>query len=225
MEDLIRILSTKKLLSNQKQYLLNANFSVVEADFIGIKFNKFDLKKDNDFLVFTSQNAVESVMQNTAILEELKHKKCFCVGEKTKGLLEQKGFEVVHFSEYASELASIICNQYQKNSFTFFSGNLRKDILPDSMQLAQIPFEEIEVYQTVLKPIKVVQKPDGILFFSPSAIASYLKKNIITDEICFCIGSSTASALEGITPIQIVANNPSVENVIIQCINYYSQKA
>jgi len=225
MEDLIRILSTKKLLSNQKQYLLNANFSVVEADFIGIKFKKFDLKKDNNFLVFTSQNAVESVMQNTEILEELKYKKCFCVGEKTKALLEQKGFEVIHFSEYASELASIICNQYQKSSFTFFSGNLRKDILPDAMQLAQISFDEIGVYRTVLKPIEIALKPDGILFFSPSAIESYLKKNTITDEVCFCIGATTAAALEGITTKRIIANNPSVENVIIQCINYYSQKA
>ena len=37
MQESPRILSTKKLLPNQKQFLLNANFAVIEADFIEIK--------------------------------------------------------------------------------------------------------------------------------------------------------------------------------------------
>jgi len=37
---------------------------------------------------------------------------------------------------------------------------------------------------------------DGILFFSPSAVESYLKSNTIKDEMCFCIGETTAEALE-----------------------------
>ena len=58
MENQIRIVSTKKLLTNQKQYLLNANFSVVEADFIGIKNIDFTVGNDNEFLIFSSQNAL-----------------------------------------------------------------------------------------------------------------------------------------------------------------------
>ena len=83
MENQIRILSTKKLLTNQKQYLLNANFSVVEADFIGIKNIDFTVGNDNEFLIFSSQNAVESVLKNKNIAQLLP-KRCFCVGEKTK---------------------------------------------------------------------------------------------------------------------------------------------
>lgn len=223
MENPIRIVSTKKLLPNQKQYLLNADFSVIEADFIGIKHKNFTIENDSEFLIFTSQNAVESVLKNGKV-DTLLPKRCFCVGEKTKALLEQNGFVVLVCADYAAELASIICNKYLKQTFTFFSGNLRRDILPEAMQLAQIQFKEVEVYETEFTPHKIYTKTDGILFFSPSAVESYVKENTITDEMCFCIGVATAEAVEKITTNCIIANQPSVENVIIQCINYYSKK-
>lgn len=223
MENQIRIVSTKKLLPNQKQYLLNANFSVVEADFIGIKLKNFLFEDTSEFLIFTSQNAVESVLKNNKI-DTIVPKRCFCVGEKTKALLEQNGFVVLVCTDYAAELASIICNKYLKHTFTFFSGNLRRDILPEAMQLAQIQFKEIEVYETIFTPNIIPAKPDGILFFSPSAVESYLKENTITNEMCFCIGVATAETVEKTTANVRIANQPSVENVIIQCINYYSKK-
>jgi len=223
MENQLRVLSTKKLLPNQRQYLLNADFSVIEADFIQVSNKEFAFENHNDYLIFTSQNAVESVLQNQNAAN-YKSVKCFCVGDKTKVLLEQNGFEVIFTSDYSAELASVICNQYPKNNFTFFSGSLRRDILPDAMQLAQIKYDEVEVYETTLIPSKIVSKPDGILFFSPSAVESYFKANTITNEMCFCIGNSTAAAVEEVTQQLIIANKPTVENVIVQCINYYNKQ-
>jgi uroporphyrinogen-III synthase len=222
MESQVRIVSTKKLLPNQKQFLLNANFSLIEADFVKIELKKFSVNNDSRFLIFSSQNAVESVLKNSK-LEQLKVKKCFCVGQKTKTALELHGFIVQETADYASELASIICNQYSEESFTFFSGNLRREILPEALTLAKVKFEEIEVYQTMLTPHKISSKPNGILFFSPSAVESYLQANTITDEICFCIGKTTAEPVEKITSNCIIATQPSIENVIIQSIKYYNQ--
>jgi uroporphyrinogen-III synthase len=222
MKNQVRIVSTKKLQANQKQYLLNANFSVVEADFIKIKLKKFTFKSKFQNLIFSSQNAVESVLKNSK-LDQLRTKKCFCVGQKTKETLELHGFRVLECADYASELASTICNQYSEESFVFFSGNLRKEILPDSLTLANVRFEEIEVYETILTPQAINSKPNGILFFSPSAVESYVQANTITDEICFCIGKTTAEPVEKITSHCIIANQPSIENVIIQCIKYYSE--
>ena len=64
MENQIRLLSTKKLLESQKQLLLSANFAIEEADFINVVNRHFEIKIINDFLIFTSQNAVESVLEN-----------------------------------------------------------------------------------------------------------------------------------------------------------------
>lgn len=222
MRNQLRIVSTKKLQANQKQYLLNANFSVVEADFIKIKLKKFTYKSKFQNLIFSSQNAVESILKNNK-LELLRSHNCFCVGQKTKIALELSGFKVIESADYASELASTICNQYNEESFVFFSGNLRREILPDSLTLSKVRFEEIEVYETILTPQGINSKPDGILFFSPSAVESYLQANIITDEICFCIGKATAEPVEKMTTNCIIANQPSIENVIIQCIKYYNE--
>jgi uroporphyrinogen-III synthase len=220
MQNQIRILSTKKLSEKQKQPLLTANFSVFEQDFIAIQNKNFDIETTNDYLIFTSQNAVESVLRNKKLVE-IQSRKCFCVGEKTKALLEENGFEVIEYSAYAAELASIICSQYSKNSFSFFCGNIRRDVLPDALRLVQITLDEIEVYETILTPHKIDFIPNGILFFSPSGVQSYLQENKIENENCFCIGNTTAEALKDITKNVIIAHQPTVESVVMKCIENY----
>ena len=224
MKEPIRILSTKKLLINQKQFLLNANISLVEADFISIKQKKVAIETVNENLIFTSQNSVLSVVENlegTETLDLLRKKNVFCVGMKTKGLLEENGFNVIAYTGYAADLAEIITLIYGKEKFTFFSGNLRRDTLPEALSNAEITFNEVEVYKTNLTPQKISGTFDGILFYSPSGIESYLKNNKIKNETCFCIGTTTADALENITNNVVIANQPTIENVIIQCINFY----
>ena len=220
MKNTITILSTKILLSPQKQVLLDAGFTVTEANFIKTENSDFDLKGINDNLIFTSQNAAQSVLLHPKA-EELKSKNVFCVGMKTKALLEENGFNVEVYLDYASDLAEIITLIYAKESYTFFSGNLRKETLPKALKTAKVNFNEIQVYETTLTPQKIKTPVDGILFFSPSAIESYLKDNKIKNEICFCIGETTASSLEKITRNIIIADQPSVENVIEDVIEEY----
>jgi uroporphyrinogen-III synthase len=220
MSNPINILSTKILLSNQKQALLDAGFSVTEANFIKTENSDFDLKGINNNLIFTSQNAAQSVLLHPKC-EELKSKNVFCVGIKTKALLEENGFNVDVYVDYASDLAEIITLIYSNESFTFFSGNLRKETLPKALKAAKVNFNEIQVYETTLTPQKIKTAVDGILFFSPSAIESYLKDNKIKNEICFCIGETTAEALDKTTRNIIVADQPSVENVIEDVIEEF----
>ena len=221
MQDPIRILSTKKLSEKQKQ-LLAADFVVFDQDFIAIRNTGFDIENISDYLIFTSRNAVESVLGNKKITE-IKTRKCFCVGEKTKAILEENDFEVLAAADYAAELASIICRQYAKSSFTFFCGNIRRDVLPDALKLMGIKLDEIEVYKTVLTPKKIDFVPNGILFFSPSAVESYLMQNEIENENCFCIGNTTAEALKNKTQNIIIAGQPAIESVIIKCIENYKR--
>lgn len=217
----INIVSTKKLLPNQKQLLLDRDFVVIEEDFIATKIKNFELSKINDNLIFTSQNAVQSVLLHPNC-SELKSKNVFCIGLKTKKLLAENGFNVIAYTGYAADLAEIISLIYNKESYTFFSGNLRRDILPNTLKENEIAFNEIEVYETSITSKKVTSKVDGILFFSPSAVESYLKLNTIKNEFCFCIGDTTAETLEknNIKNI-IIAEKPSVENVLEAVIYYF----
>ncbi|HSD09320.1 uroporphyrinogen-III synthase [Flavobacterium sp.] len=216
----MKILSTKILAEYQKQPLIEAGFEVVENDFIATKIKSFDLKNINESLIFTSQNAVESVLQHPD-LEQLKSKKAYCVGLKTESLLSDNGFEVVAYTDYASDLGEIITLIYKSESYTFFSGNLRRETLPKALKEAGIVFNEINVYETTLTPHKIKNPVEAILFFSPSGVESFLKENTIKKELCFCIGETTASALENKTKNIIIAEQPTVEDVIEAVIEEY----
>lgn len=223
----ISILSTKTLSAEQRQVFLESNFDLLEQDFIEVKNNIFELNSINTNLIFSSQNAVLSLMEQSG-WEILKSKPVFCVGIKTKDLLELNGFKVDVYMDYASELAEIITLIYNKESYTFLSGNLRRETLPSALKNAGITFNEIEVYQTSLAPFKISaeEKFDGILFFSPSAVESYLTNNKIKNEVCFCIGTTTASALEAKKIKQIIIPEiPTIEDVIEGVIEYYKPSA
>ncbi len=220
MSTSIKILSTKTLSTIQKEALVNADFNVIEADFIKTEYQNFDLKNIKDNLIFTSQNAVHSILQHPKCAE-LKIKPVFCVGLKTKILLSENGFNVDVYTGYASDLAEIITLIHPNDSFTFFSGNLRRETLPEALKEGNVTFNEIQVYETTLTPQKIKDSVEAILFFSPSGVASYLKDNTIKKETCFCIGETTAEALQKITKNVIIAENPTIEDVIEECINEY----
>jgi uroporphyrinogen-III synthase len=143
------------------------------------------------------------------------------VGEKTKNILLENGFSVVCFQSEAEELIRSIENEYMNKSFTFFCGTSKLNTIPDFLKEKSLKHEIIEVYKTTETPVKIASKMDGILFFSPSGVSSYIKEHKITNEICFCIGTTTATAIKPFAENIIIANQPSVENVIIQCIHYF----
>lgn len=220
-----RILSTKVLLSHQKQVLTDVGLEVLESNFIEVATKNFELKGIKDNLIFTSQNAVRSFLshpQYEELKSELQQKKVFCVGVKSKTILTDAGFEVIAYADYAEDLAEIISLIYANASYTFFSGNLRKETLPLALEEAGIEFNEIEVYETTLNPHKITKAVDAILFFSPSGVASYLKDNTIKKELCFCIGETTAEALEIATKNIIVAPQPSIEELLADVIEEYN---
>lgn len=224
MESNVCIVSTKKLRPGHRQYLLNAGMSVIDADFINVTPREFNAAHINNCLIFTSQNALKSFMENEKWKEYL-GKKTFCVGRNTKQALEDAGFSVIASADYAADLAKIIVSEYMSESYTFFSGSMRRDLLPMAMADAGIKFNEIEVYQTVLTPHKIKPAADGVLFFSPSGVASYLKENNVGNKMCFCIGTTTAEALKGITTNIAISTRPTIDNVIIKCIKYYKSNS
>ena len=224
MSDPIKIASTKILSSNQRQELLNTNFEVYEADFIRTTSIDFDFNTINDNLIFTSQNAAQSVLLHSKhedLIPKLREKNVFCVGIKTKALLEENGFNVVVYVDYASDLAEIITLIYSNESYTFFSGNLRKETIPKALKEANIQLNEIQVYETTLTPHKLEVPVEGLLFFSPSGVESYLSENKIKKEVCFCIGETTAEALATVTKNIRIAENPSVEDLILEVIEEF----
>lgn len=216
-----KILVTKTLLVAQKQRLIEANFEVTEADFISIKNKAFDFDSNScDALIFCSQNAVYSALIHPKCAE-MKTKDVFCVGLKTKNLLTDNGFNVIAYTGYADDLCQIITLVYDNYRYTFLSGNLRKDTIPEGLKNAGIAINEIQIYETLLAPKKLQTLFDAILFFSPSGVKSFLKDNKINSEMCFCIGNTTALEVEKHSKNIVVAAFSTIENLIEECINEF----
>ena len=92
----MKILSTKKLSTEEKKIFTLEGFEIIDIDFIKITPLPFDVKIISDIYIFTSQNTVKIVEQNP-FYKNLTHKKAICVGEKTKKLLEKNNWQVIDF--------------------------------------------------------------------------------------------------------------------------------
>lgn len=214
-----KILSTKKISTALKNRLSNARIELVEKNFIQTQPIAFETPLLNNYLLFTSKEAVKSVLQSE--LKNILTKPCLCVGSKTRSFLEKKGFTVLESVDYAEELIQVIDSKYKNQSFTFFCGNIRRNTITDFFKQNKIVYNEIVIYETKLKPHKIKESFDAVLFYSPSGVNSFLENNTLENKICFCIGTTTAKALEKKTKNIVMALQPSVENVITEVIKYY----
>ncbi|MFT4832687.1 MAG: uroporphyrinogen-III synthase [Psychroserpens sp.] len=220
------ILSTKILSLAQKERLLNAGIAVVSYDAIKIQHIPFAMDGDIQNLIFTSQNAVSAFLQNLEHQKSVEKSQfsCFCVGEKTASLLEENNLKVEELANYGADLADIIIKNYKNEYFLFLCGNLRRDELPDRLQENNINFKEITVYATQLYPKVFDRHFDGVLFFSPTGVESYTNSNTLGNCTAFCIGTTTAAAIKPLSDNIVIANKPTVENVLIQVIKTFNNK-
>ena len=210
------VLSTKKISNSQKQLFLNSGLSLIEYSAITTETINFKLPSERiKNAIFTSKNSVN------AVSEKIQVDNCFCVGEKTAELLSNHGFHIQEIADYGKDLAKIITEKYQNETFTFFCGNKRRDELPEILTQENIKFQEIEVYKTSLNPQSFQQEFDGILFFSPSAVQSFTAKNKLKNSTAFCIGNTTAVEAQKHTNNIIIATKPTIENTIVQVVKYF----
>ena len=210
----IQVFSTKKLTPTQMQ-LFKDGLRVDSEDFIKINPTRIPekvLTAPIKNVVITSKNAVESLLTNVAA-SELQFDNIYCVGRKTKRLIEERIGKVKYQARNAQKLSEYLVEYIEGTEVTYFCSDLRMDELPQLLEENKINVTEVEAYKTKSAPVKVDKSVQGILFFSPSAINSYLEVNQ-PDKIAYCIGESTASvAREHFSEVR-VAKIPLAESVV-----------
>ena len=213
------ILSTKILTSSQKSILTNANIKVEDYDAIKIDYLKTQIDPNFKNIIFTSQNTVKAFLNimGTKILKNNKYT-AFCVGEKTKSVLEKNDINVLEMTNYGAELATILVNKYPNESFLLLCGDKRRNEIPSLLTKHKVAFKEQIVYQNSPNPITFSTDFDGILFFSPSGIESFTAKNNIKNSVAFCIGTTTASEAQKYAKKIIIAEKPTIESVLEKAV-------
>lgn len=208
------VFSTKDLTNNQLD-LFKDGIRVKSEDFIKISPNRISptiLKSEIRNVIITSQNAVEAILKSVAA-EDLKFNNIYCVGRKTKRLIERKIGPVKHQEKNAEKLAQHLVEYMEGLEATYFCSNLRLDTLPTILAENNLTVNEIVAYQTKHSPIQVDESIAGVLFFSPSTLESYLIKNT-PDKIAYCIGETTAAEARKHFADVRVAKMPIVESLI-----------
>jgi len=218
------VYSTKSLSLTQTNSL-NSKVGAVSSDFITIRNNRLKaviVKNNIKNVLFTSQNAVEAVLSNFDP-SELDFTNIYCVGRRTKRLIEKRIGKVKHVENDAEKLANYLAENLKDTSITFFCGNKRRDELPTILAKNNVIVEEVECYQTALTPRKIEEKFNGILFYSPTGIESYLKDNSTSSGVAFCIGETTGAEAKKHFEKVIISKVSTVESVLDAVNEYFTE--
>lgn len=183
---------------------------------------------DASCFVFTSINAVEALhkLVNTFNISLPRGMRVFATEGRTASRVRNAfpQFAIAGTAVKASDLAQKIIHAREADP-VWFCGNLRRQELKKALDEKNISITEIEVYQTEPTPIVINEKFDGLIFFSPSAVSSFLEKNrIFNSMICFAVGETTAEALKGITQNIKIAPAASQEKMVELIIEHYKVK-
>jgi len=214
------VYSTKSLTEDQR-LLVNENLGVESSDFVKISTNRLKpqvVRNPIQNVVITSKNAVEALLQNFSAVE-LQFQNIYCVGRRTKRLVEKRIGEVKHTEPNAKKLAEYLVEYIEGTEVTYFCSDLRLDALPTILEENNITVNEIEAYQTKMDAVKLEDTVEAVLFYSPSTVQSFKQENNVSDSmIAFCIGETTAQEAKKHFKDIRIAKVPTVESVI-QLVN------
>jgi len=208
------IFSTKKLTEEQVQRF-TLGLRVDSEDFIKISFNRISplvLKQKHRNVVFTSKNAVESLLTNCSA-QDLQMENIYCVGRKTKRFIQSKIGPVAHQESSAEALAQYLVDYLEGTEVTYFCGNLSLNAIPAILEKQGITVHSIEAYKTKLSGSQIMTGVQAILFFSPSGVESFMKNNKANGQ-AYCIGETTAKEARKYFKEVHVAKIPDVESLI-----------
>ncbi len=217
------IYSTKSLTEAQR-FLFNEKIKPDSSDFVKISLNRIHprfLKNEIKNVIITSQNAVEALLTNYSAVE-LQFKNIYCVGRRTKKMIEKRIGKVLHSEKNAKKLAEYLVDFMEGTEVTYFCSDVRLDDLPEILTENNIKVNEVEAYQTKLDSIKLPESVEGVMFYSPSTVQSYKKEND-ANGIAFCIGETTAKEASKHFDDVRIAKVPTVESVIELVNEHYTK--
>lgn len=219
---MVRVLSTKQLREETLRLVPHTGIVVKSLPFIRIDIPEHIILPEAQQVdaIITSANAVTAL---NSIREKLPvFNTIYCISGQTEALVRKylSAADIVA-RPYASELVAIL----EKGAFTyplwFFKGDKALPTIPDGLKKAGIDFTAIEVYQNTATPQVLQEDFEAILFFSPSAVESFLKNNFIPDNtITFAIGKTTAKALKPFAK-QIIISEDTTEVAVVKAVVKY----
>lgn len=207
------LLSTKVLSKERVSKLESAGWTVDQYDSISIEWLKINVEPGSRLLVFTSKNGVKAFLKNFS-QQEILGMRSLCVGSRASWILKEAGITVLEEAPTAGQLARVIQRKYSKDSFVYYCGNRRLNLIPETLDDLGVRWEEVIVYKTELNRRVFNKEYDAVLFFSPSGVESFTNQNKMGSTTGYCIGETTSNALEKHTDQVLKADTPDINGLI-----------
>lgn len=227
---MIKILSTKSLNNGAVDYADSLGVKITCIDYIQTEPTTFDQEaidwKGIDAVVFTSSNAVKYFFGTGGIVPH--GKTIFSLSGKTAAELKEYNVEPTFTAINAAALAGAIIGVKAVKNLLHICGNLKLETIETQMASAGINYTPLYVYNTFYGDAKpLAEYYDGIMFFSPSGVQSFLRGNSIQPDVIYCcIGQTTADALRAQNvPAQIIVPEiPSPEAMTVEIARYFQTR-
>lgn len=209
----MRLLSTKKLSKKMKLAFNKNNITIIEIPMIKTVRVNFVWPKIQEGIIITSSSALKSIVKHPSYYNLKKHP-FFCVGSYTKKRLSELGLNVEECEASSKDLALKIGDKYSKKKFNYFCGKQRLKTIEIFAKKNNIDIKISEVYETFEIRKKIKEKFDGIIFFSPSAVRSYVSLNSLNTQKVFSWGQTTAKEIKKYCDIFFTSKTPSIKSLV-----------
>ncbi|WP_430784983.1 uroporphyrinogen-III synthase [Virgibacillus flavescens] len=202
---------------------------------------------DYQWIIFTSANGVHCffniLMQQTPDMSYLSSVQFAVVGQKTEKALNEYGFQANFIPSIftAEALADELLNQIQiKGNLLIVKGNKSLSVLQNKFRSQDVPFEELEIYETKrneagMKKLQTYfsnHTPDFITFTSPSAVDAFIEADL--EEVymetalsipCVCIGTTTEKHANDLGfRNTLIPDQFTIEGMIKRIVHYIKEK-
>lgn len=194
---MIKILFTKAFPIEKLNQKLGSKFFIESHDFIQTTENDWsDIQKQ---MLVDAPNYIISSSRTAKMIKGIsKSANFYVVGEKSKDILENAGYNIAYSALYADELVQFIRKKFKEQStFNFLCSQIRRDTIPESLKEMGHTVNEIIAYCTKNKTIDLQDGFDVYVFYSPSGVKSFQEQYGIAEKArIFAIGKTTADAVE-----------------------------
>ncbi|WP_421919438.1 uroporphyrinogen-III synthase [Marinifilum sp.] len=224
------VLFTRKIIEKHCDFGKKMGLSIEDHPFIDIELCNFPnsvieaLKtKENAIWVFTSTNAVRSLLESIPNISDYNKRKCFAVGEKTAEELRKHDFEVIVAEQHnAVSLVDRLAQESASALYFYFSGNMRRKTITNFFNKNEIEYQEIECYIThLIQPKLNIDRFNAVCFCSPSAVVSFFSKYQLKKEVaCIAIGNTTALKLLNYTENVVMSEKANIYSMLEICNEY-----
>jgi uroporphyrinogen-III synthase len=177
-----------------RQQVIFEKYPLIQIEFTNPDLSVVSAIKNNRQFVVSSNQSAKWLAENYLAVGFSEHDAVFCLSEKQKQTLFFTKKVFVSKEQNAASLAKLVLAQNNTETVVSLHGNKTLDVFSTEIERFGLPFYTLEVYKNVPVNSKIEGEFNVYLFFSPSAVQSFVEGgNEIPDSSkIVAIGPTTA---------------------------------